>query len=113
MGWSSGYNTPLVIELLKACVKQCSVLIHVFDAFRFAAVTMHAIYECGQLFASIQLGGGLIFVAWPASFVMVAQADQQTASRIQDFMSTLHEAKAEWEDPRTDARGNARATHGG
>ena len=64
MGWGSRYNTPLVIEL-KACVKQCSVLIRVFDAFRFAAVTMHAICECGQLFASIQLGGGLIFVVDP------------------------------------------------
>ena len=55
--------TPRLVIELKACVKQCSVLIRVFDAFRFAAVTMHAIYECGQLFASIQLGGGLIFVA--------------------------------------------------
>ena len=68
MGWGSRYNTPLVIEL-KACVKQCSVLIRVFDAFRFAAVTMHAIYECGQLFASIQLGGGLIFVVDPLKYV--------------------------------------------
>ena len=31
-----------------------------------------------------------------ASCVMDAQADPQIASRIQDFMSTLHEAKAEW-----------------
>ena len=52
----------MVIEF-KTCVKQCSVLIRVFDAFRFAAVTMHANYDRGQLFASIQLGGGLIFVA--------------------------------------------------
>ena len=28
--------------------------------------------------------------------MMAAQADQQTTSRIQDFMRTLHEAKAEW-----------------
>ena len=27
---------------------------------------------------------------------MAAQADQQTALRIKDFMKTLHEAKAEW-----------------
>jgi hypothetical protein len=31
-----------------------------------------------------------------ASVAMDAQAEQQTASRIQDFMTTLHEAKAEW-----------------
>ena len=61
MGWGSRYDTPLVIEL-KACVKQCSMLIHMFDAIRYAAVTMHTIYDCGQLFASIQLGGGSIFV---------------------------------------------------
>ena len=32
----------------------------------------------------------------PASFAMDAQADQKTESRIQDFMSSLHKAKAEW-----------------
>ena len=31
-----------------------------------------------------------------ASVGMVAQEDQQIASRIKDFMSSLHEAKAEW-----------------
>ena len=31
-----------------------------------------------------------------ASVEMVAQEDQQIASRIKDFMSSLHEAKAEW-----------------
>ena len=31
-----------------------------------------------------------------SSFGMVAQEDQQIASRIKDFMSSLHEAKAEW-----------------
>ena len=30
------------------------------------------------------------------SCAMAAQAKQKTTSRIQDFMSTLHEAKAEW-----------------
>ena len=105
MGWGSRYNTPLVIEL-KACVKQSSVLIRVFDLYGALCSgdnACYAIYECGQLFPSIELGGGLVFVArrqmagkLPASFAMGAQADQQSASRIQEFMSTLHEAKAEW-----------------
>ena len=56
---------------------------------------MHAIYDCGQLFASIQLFGQ-IPRRLPTSFAMAAQADHQTTARIQDFMSALHEAKAEW-----------------
>ena len=32
----------------------------------------------------------------PASMEMVAQEDPKIASRIKDFMSSLHEAKAEW-----------------
>ena len=32
----------------------------------------------------------------PATFAMAAQTDQQIASRIQAFISTLHEARAEW-----------------
>ena len=74
-----------------------------FDANGFAEVTMHDIYVCGQLFACIQLFGDLIFVEWQqmakqpsASVEMVAQEDQQIASRTKDFMSSLHEAKAEW-----------------
>lgn len=31
-----------------------------------------------------------------ASVEMVAREDQQIASRIKDFMSSLHKAKAEW-----------------
>jgi hypothetical protein len=65
MGWGSRYNTPLVIEL-KACVKQCSVLIPVYDLYVLLCSGDNACYamcECGQIFASIQLGGGLILVA--------------------------------------------------
>ena len=91
MGWGSRYNTPLVIEL-KACIKQCSVLIRVFDLYVSLCSgdnACYAIYKCDQLFASIALGGGLLFVArrqmagkLPASFAMDAQADQQTESRV-------------------------------
>ena len=32
----------------------------------------------------------------PASLAMDAQADQKTEAGIQEFMGTLHKAKAEW-----------------
>ena len=48
------------------CVKQCSVSIRVFDLYVSLCSgynACYAIYDCGQLFASITLGEGLLFVA--------------------------------------------------